>query len=411
MKNVEWLFERQRFGIKAGLTRVRDLLQRLDNPQLEFETILVAGTNGKGSTAATLASILTEAGHRAGLFTSPHLSYFGERFVVANKQAAPEAIEAVLAEIRPQAEAAEATFFEIITALACVLFARMQVRYAVLECGMGGQNDATNVVDPVLSLITNVSLDHTNVLGNSVEDIAQDKAGIMRPNQPCLSAATGAAWDALVRHAETIGADLKRVQPSAVTQKGWDGVETMLDTGVKVSSPLIGAFQGNNIALAAAAAEQLGVSQDAILTGVAKTQWAGRLERLDYKGRTVLLDGAHNPAAAQALAQTLQSLDYGELALVFGAGQDKDVAGISGSLEPLANRIYLTRSELSPKAVSPTDLDVVGSAFAFPKDALETAISEAAEQDVVLVAGSLYLVGELRSYILGEMGEGLERWQ
>ena len=225
--------------------------------------------------------------------------------------------------MRPHAEAAEATFFEIVTALAVVIFTEAKVRYAVLECGMGGENDATNVLEPILSLITNVSLDHVGILGNTIADIAQDKAGIMRPQKTCFTAARGEALVSLAAHAQAIKADLKHVKPANVSQKGWQGIELTLgqSTSLTLKSPLIGEFQADNIALAVSAARHLGVPDQAILKGVAATVWPGRLERLEYRNRTLLLDGAHNPAAAAALAKTLKTLPFDTLLLVFGAGQ------------------------------------------------------------------------------------------
>ena len=415
MKNLDWLFERQRFGIKAGLERVQDLLERLGNPQESFDVILVAGTNGKGSTAATLASILNEVGEPTGLFTSPHLSYFGERFLVAGQPPTPQVLENALARVRPHAEAAEATFFEIVTALAVVIFTEAKVRYAVLECGMGGENDATNVLEPILSLITNVSLDHVGILGNTIADIAQDKAGIMRPQKTCFTAARGEALMGLAAHAQAIKADLNRVKPANVSQKGWQGIELTLgqSTSLTLKSPLVGEFQADNIALAVSAARHLGVPDQAILKGVAATVWPGRLERLEYRNRTLLLDGAHNPAAAAALAKTLKTLPFDTLLLVFGAGRDKDIAAILKILAPLAQHRYLTRATLSPRAASPTELNklAAGETFDSPQDALNAAVAKASKNDLVLIAGSLYLIGELRPYSLGERAERLERWQ
>lgn len=199
--DLEWLFARQRFGVHPGLSRVRALLARLGDSQERFRAVLVGGTNGKGSTAATLAAILTAAGERTGLFTSPHLTRFSERFVVAGRECPPEVVLEALARVRPHAEAEDASFFEIVTALGCLLFAEAGVSVAVMEVGLGGRLDATNVLDPVLSVVTNVALDHTAILGDTREAIAAEKSGILRVGRPAV---TGADAD-LVPRLETRG--------------------------------------------------------------------------------------------------------------------------------------------------------------------------------------------------------------
>lgn len=412
MNSLAWLFARQRFGIKPGLERVARLLTLLGDPQDALTCILVTGTNGKGSTSATLASILKAAGFKTSLFTSPHLSQFGERFLVDGQQLSAAYLEATLARVRPHAEKAEATFFEIVTALALLLFAEAGAKYAVLECGMGGQNDATNVVEPELSLVINVSLEHTRVLGSTVAEIAQDKAGVMRPAKPCLSTARGEALGVLKRHAARIGAVFTEVRPEQVRPLGWEGVRFLLD-GLELHSPLIGSFQADNAALAAAAAFTLGVSPEAVRAGVANTVWPGRLEQLSYKGKTVLLDGAHNPAAANVLATTLRALPFERLHLVFGASADKPVDKLLAPLAPLAGSLYLTTAALNARALGAEALAElgVGEVVGHAPSALETAVANAGKDDLVLVAGSLYLVGELRAYLLDETGEGLKRWQ
>lgn len=186
--DLAWLFARQRFGVHPGLTRVRSLLGRLGEPQNAFESILVGGTNGKGSTAASLAAMLTASGEQSGLFTSPHLTRFSERFTVGGRELPQQTVLAALRRVRPAAEAVEASFFEIVTALGCLLFAEAGVRRAVMEVGLGGRLDATNALEPALSVITNVDLDHTDILGATPEAIAREKAGILRHGRPAVTA-------------------------------------------------------------------------------------------------------------------------------------------------------------------------------------------------------------------------------
>ncbi|MFC6618450.1 bifunctional folylpolyglutamate synthase/dihydrofolate synthase [Deinococcus radiophilus] len=201
---LDWLYAQQRFGIRPGLERVSALLECLGHPERQFRVVLVGGTNGKGSVSATLASILQAAGQRTGLFTSPHLLYFSERFVVDGRPVDQAELYAALAELKPHAEQLEATFFEIVTALSCSLFARAGVSWAVMEVGLGGRLDATNVLSPEVSVITSVGLDHTEVLGHTLEAIATEKAGILREGQPAVTAVSEQLWPVL----EETGADL-----------------------------------------------------------------------------------------------------------------------------------------------------------------------------------------------------------
>lgn len=418
--NLSWLFARQRFGVRPGLARVRALLARLGNPERAFEAVLVGGTNGKGSTASTLASALGAAGARVGRFTSPHLSRVGERFVISGAELPTSRLEHALAALRPAAEREEATFFEILTALACALFAEAGVRRAVFEVGLGGRFDATNALEPVLSIVTGVALDHTEVLGDTVAAIARDKAQIFRAGRPALTGATGEALAVVRREAAAIGAPLTVLGEALaveVRSSGWRGLELTLrwpDHDLELATPLIGRHQARNVALAAAAARLLGAEDEAIRQGAAATRWPGRLEPVRYRGRTVLLDGAHNPAAAEALAAALRELGAEGLTLVFGASQEKDVAGILAPLLPMAARVIFTRARLSPRASPPAALRRHAPRAAVREDwqeALELALAETPPEAPLLVAGSLYLVGEVRPHLLGEPLEGLERWQ
>ena len=424
---VTWLFARQRFGVKPGLGRVYALLERLGHPDRTFETVLVGGTNGKGSTASTLASILSTAGRRTGLFTSPHLTYFGERFQVDGRWASEDEVADALREVKPHAEELEATFFEIVVAVACLIFAKAKVEVAVLEVGMGGRFDATNAIEPVLSLITNVSLDHTHVLGDTVEEIAREKAGILRAGRTGVTTATGEGLATVQAEAGRLGAEIVRVasaesgSPSevrfSVVKADWEGLELAIKTDsshLTVHSPLLGRHQASNVALAVVGAQQLGVGAAATKKGVEETVWAGRLERLSYKDRTFLLDGAHNPAAAQNVRISLKDLGVEQATLVAGIGQDKDAAEVLTFLSELAETIILTKSQLSPRATEPAELQaLVGKASVVenPVEAVERAVELTEVGEIILVAGSLYLIGEVRPYLLGESGEGLERWQ
>lgn len=406
---LNWLFARQHF-MTPDFTRVKALLEQLGRPQDAFASILVTGTNGKGSVSSSLHSILHRAGARTGRFTSPHLSYFAERFVV-NQQILPQAeVLERLAAIKPLAEAEGNSFFEIVTALACCLFADNGVELAVMEIGMGGQFDTTNVLEPKLSLISNISLDHTRYLGESIAKIAQTKAHIMRPKRPCYTTAS-AGLSTLQSHAKDIGAELRSLCFSGQLL-GWQGVEVHYD-GITARSPLLGKHQIANVALAMAAGKYLGASKQAIQQGIGDTIWAGRLEKISYQGKTILLDGAHNPASARALAQALEDLQVEKPLVIFGSNSDKDIAAIAPYIDAIAERIILSQSQLSPKATVPhTMLQYFHSpsiCIPKPQHALDEALKQ--PEQIIVVAGSLYLVGEIRPRLLEQPSETWERWQ
>ncbi len=421
---LEWLFARQRFGIKLGLKRVRALLERLGHPEDAFTVVLVGGTNGKGSCAATLAAILGADGRPTGLFTSPHLTHFSERFQVDGAPVSEAELLTGLAAVRPHAEALGATFFEIVTALGCVLFARRGVEAAVMEVGLGGRFDATNALSPRLSVITGVALDHTDVLGDTLGKIAAEKAGIMRSGIQALTGGSGEALDVLRGAAGELGAPLWVLGDEialTATALGWSGVRCQVESplgSVEVTTPLLGLHQARNVALAVAAAQQLGVSGGAIREGVARTRWAGRLEPLVYQNRTFLLDGAHNPQAASALADALGRLDAAPVTFIFGAAADKDLRGLVEALAPAASQVIVTRAALSPRAAAPETLAELWLPYAYPvhradmpKDALEQGLAHTPQGAVIAVAGSLYLIGEMRPLLLAEETEPWARWQ
>lgn len=420
--NVEWLFARQRFGVHPGLERVRALLARLGDPQRNFRTVLVGGTNGKGSTAATLDAMLRAGGRRTALFTSPHLTRLSERFVVGGQELAEADVLNALERVRPLAEETEASFFEVVTALGCLLFAEAGAEWAVMEVGMGGRLDATNALDPVLSLLTNVSLDHTAILGDTPERIAREKAGILRPGRPAVTALAPELLGIL----DSEGADLWalgrdwQVQARSLGWAGHDLTVTCPAGTLTLQTPLLGEHGAHNAALAAVAAWRLGLKVEAIREGAARTRWPGRLEVLNWAGHRILLDGAHNPAGAQALAGALRPLLALEgrerLPIIFGAAEDKDLTGVVAALAPLASEVILTRAELSPRAADPEKLAHLFRQVGVGQVTVTSGPAEALaalppSEPLALVCGSLYLLGELRPLLLGEAPERHERWQ
>ena len=421
---LEWLFAKQRFGVKLGLERVRELLARLEHPEKTFEVVLVGGTNGKGSCAATLAATLRADGRRTGLFTSPHLTHFSERFQVDGVQVSETELLTGLEAVRPHAEALEATFFEIVTALGCVLFAQREVKIAAMEVGLGGRFDATNALEPRLSILTGVALDHTEILGDTLGKIAFEKAGIMRSAIPTLTGAAGEALDVLRRTARELDTPLWVLAEDisfTATDLAWSGVQYEVTSPlgtVQVTTPLLGLHQAPNVALAVTAAQRLGISDEAIRKGTAQTRWAGRLEPLPYQNHTFLLDGAHNPQAAAALVDTLRRLGAAPVTLIFGAAADKDLSGLAEALAPVTSQIIVTRATLSPRAASPETLAELWQPYRkpvytadTPTEALAQALERTSPDTKIAVAGSLYLIGEVRPLLLAEKPEPWTRFQ
>lgn len=401
-----------RFGINPGLTRITKLLDALGNPQNAFATVHVVGTNGKGSTASLLSSILNAAGYRTGLFTSPHLISFTERFRLGGREIDEEVI-APLAERALAAAPEGTTFFELVTALAALCFAEGGIEIAVMEAGMGGGLDATNAMNGLLSLITPISLDHTDYLGSRVEEIAWEKAGICKPGAPIISARQlPDAAQAIARRASELRAPLYLCGEhfDSFWREGrlsYQGLETTLN-GMKPG--LSGRYQRGNVALALAAAELLGplgfpVSREAMTGGVERANWPGRMELFQGPPR-VLLDGAHNPAGAVALADALSEITYGRLFLVTGVMSDKELSGLLAPLLPLAHTVFAVAPAIE-RAVPAAQLAAFcRAAGALVQEAgtvgqgLELARAAAGAEDLVLVCGSLFTVGEARSILL-----------
>ena len=383
-----------RRGVRPGLERIRKILARLDNPERAFRVVLVGGSNGKGSTARALATILQSAGVRTGLYTSPHLLRFGERIAVAGREATERELEEALEQIWPYVEAANASYFEAATALALAHFARSGVELAVLEVGLGGRFDAVNATEPELSLITNLSLEHTDWLGPTLAHIAREKAGIMRPGRSVLSAATGPAAELLAAEARRRGALLEFVRPQMVDPAAC-GVDFSL-AGRRYHGALMGRFQAANLALAARAAQLLGIDEKHVEEGLLAVRNPGRLSY--YPAERLLCDGAHNPSGARALAQALA--DYfptSRKTLVFAVSADKDAAAMAAALRPHFDRILLTTYP-GERSRDPAELAGYFPAAEIAPDpaaALARAQAHRPPGGLVVAAGSLYLLAAL----------------
>lgn len=386
---VDWLYGTQLHGIRLGLEPVWRLLKALDVDPARTRFIHVAGTNGKGSVCAMLDAITRAAGIRTGLFTSPHLVRFSERIRLNGQEISEEAVAAGLTRIRDLIARWEhsPTFFEITTALALAWFQEQQANLVILETGLGGRLDATNVVTPLVSVLTPIDFDHQQWLGPTLADIAREKAGIIKAGVPVVSAPQPGEAAAVFRE----------VAAAQSAPLRW--VDAPLE-GVPVG--LAGRHQRWNAALAVAALEaaRLEAPPAAIASGLASVQWPGRFQRL---GERLILDGAHNPASARQLVETWSDQFRGQKAtLILGVLQDKDVRSLCSALLPLAARVLCVPVQ-SPRTTAPEDLArLIGTLSPIEcatapsvAAALEAA---AAHPEPALVAGSLFLVGEALSF-------------
>ena len=406
-------------GIRLGLAAIDAVCERLGRPERRIPPVLVAGTNGKGSTAATLDAIAGAAGLATGLYTSPHLERVNERIRIRSEDIGDEALDAELGGVFAAADRAPAvplTYFEAMTAAAFTAFARRPLDLAVLEVGLGGRFDATNVAPAILSVVTSISLDHVEDLGGTIAAIAFEKAGVFRGGRPALVASRRSEALAVFEDvARQTGARLHRLAEEVSMgdeESSVLGTRFSLATPCgryELATPLAGMHQAENAAAAVRAAELLApafrIGPDAAARGVSAVRWPGRLERFSAKGRTVLVDGCHNADGARALAEFLdRSALHADL--VFGAMADKDIETMGRALAPAVGRIRFVRASDSPRAAPAEDLrrrfapdrpDARASASL--SSALEELLGSPSD-DPIIVAGSLYLVGEARSLLL-----------
>jgi dihydrofolate synthase/folylpolyglutamate synthase len=414
----------QAAAAKFNLENITVLLERLGRPDRAYPTIHIAGTNGKGSTAAFVESILRHAGFRTGLNTSPHLEQINERFRINGEEITDEQfaetftrIHAVIEELLAEGKLrAHPAYFECVTALAFEVFARERVEFGVIEVGLGGRLDATNIITPVMSIITRIDFDHENFLGHSLCEIAREKAGILKHGTPIVSAPQlPEAREILQARAKELHcplvetAEAFRIDKESMEGGSVRGGVTHLSTGTQFSlAPLLlGRFQLQNALNAVAAARLLQekrfrVSNENIERGIAETQWPGRLEKLQ-SGPDLYLDGAHNPSAARELAHFLEENFAGRrLILIYGAMRDKAVDEVTGLLFPLASEVIFTQPN-NPRAVSAAQLAAMAghharhfSVIDNAEAALDHALASTPPQDAIFITGSLYLVGQLR---------------
>jgi dihydrofolate synthase / folylpolyglutamate synthase len=410
---LAYLEARARFGMKFGLDTMRALMEALGRPERAWPSLLVAGTNGKGSVVAVADQVLRDSGLRVGRYTSPHLVRLNERIAIGGRPIADAALERAVRRVREAAEAlvragripAHPTHFEVVTAAAFLHFAAARIDVAVLEVGLGGRLDATNVCDPVASAIVTVARDHEAQLGRSLAAIAREKAGVLRRRRTCvLGALPAVARRAVGTAARAAGARLRDAAREGGVRETERGLEVRTAARVhRGLQPLPGAHQVGNLRVALALLEEaaragIGVRWSRVGPAVARTRWPGRLQTLP--GRPpVLLDGAHNPEGARALARHLSGGP--PFVLVFGAMADKDVAAMARRLFPLAARVVLT-SVAHDRAASPLELARRAGALArgavrakTPAAAMARARALAGPDGRIVVAGSLFLVGDV----------------
>jgi dihydrofolate synthase / folylpolyglutamate synthase len=414
----------QAAAAKFNLENITVLLERLGRPDRAYPTVHIAGTNGKGSTAAFLEAILRKAGFRTGLNTSPHLERINERIRISGEEIGDQLFAEIFTRIHEVIEELLAegkltghpTYFECVTALAFEAFARERVEFAVVEVGLGGRLDATNLVTPVVSVITRIDFDHENFLGHSLREIAGEKAGILKTGVPAVLAPQPEEAAAALRQK---AAELHC--PVIETGEAYRVIREELQTGcvraeieecatgrkLEVAPQLAGRFQLQNAMNAVAAAALLQerkyrISDDHIVKGIASAKWPGRIEKL-HSHPDVYLDGAHNPSAARELARFMAENFKGrKVYLVYAAMRDKAVDEVTGLLFPQVQEVIFTEAG-TPRAISAAQLEQIAghhvarySVIPDPERAVEAAFAKAKPDDVILITGSLYLVGQVR---------------
>jgi dihydrofolate synthase / folylpolyglutamate synthase len=416
----------QAAAAKFNLENISTLAEALGHPERKYRSVHIAGTNGKGSTAAFTESILRAAGRKTGLYTSPHLEKINERIRVNGEEISDEEfaaaftrIQALIEELLAQGKLrAHPTFFEVVTALAFEYFAKAGVEIAVFEVGLGGRLDATNVLAPEVTVITKVDFDHENFLGHALEEIAGEKAGIVKRNVPLVLAEQRAeARKVIMERAKELNALIcetwKEFQTKQIAMEQGcvraDVVEVNSGEKFYVAPQLRGKFQLGNAVNAIAVAQMLNargekISRAAIEQGIANAVWPGRMEKLQ-SNPDVYLDGAHNPSAARELANFLSENFAGRrVTLLFAAMRDKAVDEIAGILFPHASEVIFTQPKIS-RAISAAQLAEMAGEYAAQfrvipsaEAALEEALSKVRSGEAIFVTGSLYLVGEMRHY-------------
>ncbi len=416
---IKWLYSFEKQGIKLGLERIKYICEKLGNPQDNYKIIHVGGTNGKGSVCNFLSSVLTSEGYSVGVYTSPHIQRFSERFVVGDHEISDIELILLIDKIKPIVEemnkkGKSPTFFEIVTAMGFQYFYDQKVDYAIIEVGLGGRFDATNIVEPLVSVITNVSLEHQERLGNSIEEITFEKAGVIKEDVPVVTAVQNKALNVIKQVADKKNASLNVISPDnwERTDGGLDWQSFIVHGKLKdyqIKTNLPGYFQGENISLAIGVIETLQmngvyVTDKNILDGIEKTTNPGRMEIISFEP-LVLLDGAHNIKGINVLKKTIEKdFVFEKLILVFGVLSDKSIREMLDIIVPISDIVVFTKSK-NIRAYDPDKLkNLVDKKDVFVKNdifkALDYAKTVAGKKDIICVTGSLFTVGEARDYFV-----------
>jgi len=414
---IAYVHSKLRFGIQPGLSRIRALLEKMGNPQRSLRVVHLAGTNGKGSTCAMIGAIFCSSGYKTGTYYSPFILDFRDRMQIDGRMIEREALAQIVSEIRPLVEEMEAggeviTEFELVTAAAFFWFAREGCERVVLETGLGGRWDATNVVeDPLLTVITSLSLDHTQILGRTLGEIAEEKCGIIKPGGQtvCAAGQDPEAMEVIRRVCAARESELRIPNRAglSIVSAGLDGSRFLYEEE-SYAVRMAGAYQTLNAMTAIEAARILGLTQEHIIEGLSKAFLPARMEMVSREP-LILLDGAHNPAAAKALRKALEELwPKPKAVAVMGVMADKDYRSVVSVLVPFFDRVYTCAPD-NPRALSAKELGAeirksAGQAVscASPREALEKARRSLDSDEGLVVCGSFYLAGALRRLLVAE---------
>lgn len=417
-ESIDWLYSFEKFGIKLGLERIIHICKDLGDPQDNYRVIHVGGTNGKGSVCKFLESVLLKSEYKVGVYTSPHLQRFSERFIVNNEEISDIEVVQLIETVKPIIDdmiknSNTPTFFEIVTAMAFQFFKNKNVDFALIEVGLGGRFDATNIVNPLVTIITNVSLEHQDRLGYKIEEIAFEKAGIIKQGVPVITSASGAALDVIKKIASE-----KHSKITIVGNNSWKKInesenwQEFLISGLikdyKVTTFMFGKYQGENIAISLSAIEILQMNgifipDKSIYEGLEKINHSGRMEIVSFEP-LILLDGAHNIAGITRLRESIEEgLIVNKVILVIGILSDKKIKEILDIITPLADIVVVTKSH-NKRASDPSIIkDMIRNKDVIIIDdipkAIDYAKSIASRQDLICVTGSLFTVGEVRDHI------------
>lgn len=424
---LQYIHQLNKFGMRLGLERIEYLLKALGNPHEGFRSVHIAGTNGKGSTAAMISSILIESGHKTGLFTSPYLERFTERIRINNREIPEEQVALFISKVIPIIDEMKKkgfenpTEFEVVTAMGFDYFSRENIDVGVIEVGLGGRLDSTNVITPVTSVITPISFDHTSELGNTLRRIAGEKAGIIKEAGTTVSApqheeAYRIIEETCIKKGNTlfvVGKDIMYELKDYSFYGSTFDLKGIIGEYKNLKLPLAGKYQIINASTAVGAVETLimkgiNIDEEAIFKGLEKTRWPGRLEMISQMPR-ILLDAAHNLSGIRTLREAIEhDLEYDKLILVIGILKDKDYKGMLEMIIPLADIVIATKPD-SPRALDTETLvkEISGYGVEVYKEdsienAVKTACSMAGLRDLVCFTGSIYMIGRVRTIIINK---------